>query len=146
MDADFSHDPRVIPKMVKEIENGSDIVLGSRYTKGGEIKRWSLYRRIVSKTANRFAKLFLGLKTNDLTTGYRAYRKDALEAIKFQELSSDGYSILMEAIFRAERAHLRIKELPITFYDRKRGNSKLGFREQIKYLLAVLWLRMKGWG
>jgi dolichol-phosphate mannosyltransferase len=144
MDADFSHDPGIIPMMVEEIRDGCDMVVGSRYVEGGEIERWSLYRRIASKTASKVAKLVLGLRTNDLTTGYRAYRRDALHKIKFQELTSTGYSILMEAVFRAERAHLRIKEIPITFYDRRGGSSKLGFAEQLKYIITVLRLRL-GW-
>jgi len=144
MDADFSHNPSVIPQLVEGILNGNDLVIGSRYVHGGEIEKWSLYRRVMSKTANTIAKVLLGLHTNDLTTGYRAYTKEALSTIKFQELSSTGYSILMEAVFRAERAHLKIKEIPITFYDRKGGNSKLGAAEQLKYILTVLRLRM-GW-
>jgi glycosyltransferase involved in cell wall biosynthesis len=144
MDADLSHNPEMIPKMIAEIQNGFDLVLGSRYVDGGAIEKWNLYRKAVSKTANTVAKFILGLRTNDLTTGYRAYRREALDAIRFQELTSSGYSILMEIVFRAEKANLKIKEIPITFYDRKGGSSKLGLTEQIKYLITVLRLRM-GW-
>jgi len=142
MDADLSHDPMRIPIMLEEIEKGNDIVVGSRYIMGGGIERWSIYRRIVSRTASMFAKFLLGLKTNDLTTGYRAYTKNALRLIEFQELTSDGYSILMEAVFRAERAKLKITEIPITFYSRKGGSSKLSFKEQLKYILTVLRLKL----
>ena len=142
MDADLSHDPAVIPLMLREIEHGNDIVIGSRYVRGGEIEKWSIHRRTVSKIAGMFAKLLLGLKTNDLTTGYRAYTKSALRIIKFNELTSDGYSILMEAVFRAERANLRIREIPITFYDRKGGRSKLSFKEQLKYIMTVFRLKL----
>lgn len=144
MDADLSHDPSVLPQMVEGILDGNDLVIGSRYVRGGEIERWDSYRRLVSRTANTIAKALLGLRTNDLTTGYRAYTRKALDRIRFQELSSTGYSILMEAVFRAEKAHLRIKEVPITFYDRKGGSSKLGIAEQLKYILTVLRLRA-GW-
>ncbi|MCX6776217.1 MAG: polyprenol monophosphomannose synthase [Candidatus Micrarchaeota archaeon] len=143
MDADFSHDPSIIPLMVEEIGKGNDIVIGSRYVKGGAIDKWSIYRRIMSRTAGLFAKLVLGLKTNDLTTGYRAYTRDALRIIKFDELTSSGYSILMEVVFRAERAGLSIKEVPITFHDREGGSSKLGFSEQLKYALTVIRLRLR---
>jgi len=144
MDADLSHNPKMIPQMVEELSRGNDIVLGSRYVEGGEIERWSIYRKFMSRSANKVAKLVLGLHANDLTTGFRAYKKDALNAIEFQGLTSTGYSILMEAVFRAERAHLKIKEIPITFYDRKGGSSKLGVAEQFKYILTVLRLRL-GW-
>ncbi|QLJ53458.1 MAG: polyprenol monophosphomannose synthase [Candidatus Fermentimicrarchaeum limneticum] len=145
MDADFSHDPSVLPQMVEGILDGNDLVIGSRYVRGGKIERWNPYRRLVSKTANTIAKVLLGLHTNDLTTGYRAYTREALGRIRFQELSSTGYSILMEAVFRAERASLRIKEIPIVFYDRKGGNSKLGVAEQFRYALTVLHLRLGGY-
>ena len=145
MDADFSHDPSVLPQMVEGIRDGNDLVIGSRYVRGGEIERWNPYRRLVSKTANTIAKVLLGLHTNDLTTGYRAYTREALGRIRFQELSSTGYSILMEAVFRAERVSLRIKEIPIVFYDRKGGNSKLGVAEQFRYALTVLRLRLGGY-
>jgi dolichol-phosphate mannosyltransferase len=144
MDADFSHDPSVLPQMVEGIRDGNDLVIGSRYVEGGEIEKWSIYRRLMSRSASKVAKLVLGLHTNDLTTGYRAYKRDALDVIEFQKLTSTGYSILMEAVFRAERAHLKIKEIPITFYDRKGGSSKLGVAEQFKYLLTILRL-MLGW-
>jgi dolichol-phosphate mannosyltransferase len=144
MDADFSHDPKMIPRMIEEIRKGNDVVLGSRYVECGEIEKWSFYRRIMSKTASKVAKLVLGLKTNDLTTGYRAYKRNALDKLRFAEFTSNGYSILMEIVFKAERAHLNIKEVPITFHDRRGGSSKLGLWEQLKYLLTVLRLRA-GW-
>jgi dolichol-phosphate mannosyltransferase len=144
MDADLSHNPEMIPQMVEELSRGNDIVLGSRYIEGGEIERWSIYRKFMSRSANKVAKLVLGLHANDLTTGFRAYRRDALDKLRFAEFTSNGYSILMEIVFKAERAHLNIKEVPITFHDRRGGSSKLGLWEQLKYLLTVLRLRA-GW-
>lgn len=142
MDADFSHDPVMIRHMVEEIRRGNDIVLGSRYARGGKIERWSLYRRVVSKTANKLAKLVLGLHTNDLTTGYRAYSRNALRKIGFDRLTSTGYSIQMETVFRAEAAKLKIKEIPITFRDRTRSSSKLSNSEKFKYLVTLLNLKI----
>ena len=142
MDADLSHDPVVIQSMVEEIRRGNDIVIGSRYTQGGRIESWSLYRRIVSKTANKFAKLVLRLHTNDLTSGYRAYGRNALRKTRFDKLTSTGYSILMETVFRAENARLKIKEIPITFCDRTRSNSKLSNSEKFRYLITVLNLKL----
>lgn len=137
MDADLSHPPSAIPALLGAIGAGADIALGSRYVKGGKIANWGPYRRLVSKGANTLAKLVLGIRPNDLTTGYRAYRREALERLGLGEVKSTGYSFLMEILCRAERKGLKISEVPITFVDRKGGRSKLGPREQVKFAASV---------
>lgn len=142
MDADFSHSPSVIPVFLKAISEGADIALGSRYVDGGEI-RLSAYRRALSKGANTLAKLLLGVKANDLTTGYRAYRRPALKRIGFDRLKSTGYSFLMEAVCKAERKGLKVAEVPIVFTDRQHGQSKLGLMEQIGFARQVARLALE---
>jgi len=137
MDADLSHPPSAIPAMMRAIFNGADVVLGSRYVKGGEIRNWNAYRRAVSKGANTMARLMLGVKASDLTTGYRAYRRSALERLGFDRMRSTGYSFLMEVVCKAERKGLVVAEVPIVFTDRVGGKSKLGFKEQVGFARRV---------
>ncbi len=134
MDADFSHDPRYIPRFIEALED-SEMVLGSRYIEGGKIENWSLWRKIISKGANILARILLGLEVNDITAGYRAYRKGVLRGICLDKIRSNGYEFQAEILYRVKEKGFEIKEIPIVFVDRRTGRSKLSKIEIINFLL-----------
>ncbi len=141
MDADFSHHPRYIPDLLAGSQD-AQLVIGSRYVDGGGTVNWGLQRQIFSKGANTFARLVLGLKAHDCTAGFRCYRREVLESIELDEIFSDGYSFLIEMLYRCQRRGWRIGEVPIIFEDRHHGVSKISRREIFKALYTVLCL---GW-
>lgn len=124
MDADFSHDPKYIPAIFEAAED-CDLVLGSRYIKGGGIANWPLSRKILSRLGNLYAKTILGVPINDLTGGFKCFRREVLEAINLDTVTSRGYAFLIETTFRAYRRGFRIKEVPIVFSDRRFGKTKM---------------------
>lgn len=136
MDADLSHNPKVIPGMLKAIAI-NDVVIGSRHIKKGKIVGFDLFRTHLSGTAQFVSRQMLGMPIHDSTSGYRAYRKEVIEAIKIEEIRSQGYSFLIEAIYRCYNSGFRIKELPIVFYVRSKGKSKLSQNEIYKALLTT---------
>src|SRR5918998_3103808 len=113
MDVDFSHDPAVLPDLLALIEAGADAVIGSRYVPGGATVDWPLHRRLLSRLGNRYTSFVLGLQVRDCTSGYRAYRADALRTISPQTTSAEGYAFLTELIRRLVRAGCRVMETPI---------------------------------
>src|SRR5579884_2438547 len=139
MDADLSHDPRYLPALIEAIEAGADVAVGSRYTAEGRIVGWSWYRKLVSGVGNLLARLALGLRVGDTTSGYRAYAREAAGIV--QAVESDGYAFQVEALHLARRAGLRIVEVPITFENRTVGRSKLGPSEFVAFLRTLLRLR-----
>ena len=139
IDADLSHDPAVIPRLLAEIAGGADMVIGSRYVAGGSIPHWPWFRRSISRWGNRYAGLVLGLKVRDATSGYRAHRREALQTIGFQETRSKGYGFQIETAYRVWRAGGRIEEVPIEFTDRIRGTSKMSWGIFAEELLLVTW-------
>ncbi|MBU4342211.1 MAG: polyprenol monophosphomannose synthase [Candidatus Altiarchaeales archaeon] len=143
MDADFSHSPEEIPNFVREIES-SDVVIGSRYIKDGEIENWNFIRRIISKGGNLVARILLGLDVEDVTTGYRAYRRETLEGIELGSIESNGYAFQAEMLVRARERGFSIKEMPITFRDRVHGKSKLSRMEIIRFIVLCINLRLRG--
>jgi dolichol-phosphate mannosyltransferase len=124
MDADFSHDPRMVPAMIEAIRN-ADLVIGSRYCAGGEVTDWPWHRRMLSRFANLYVSLITGLDVRDSTAGFRAWRREALQHLLNTRMNSDGYAFQVEAAYRSARANLRIVEIPITFTDRRAGQSKM---------------------
>jgi dolichol-phosphate mannosyltransferase len=140
MDADLSHDPAYLPAMLDLLRN-HDVVIGSRYVAGGGTVNWGLHRRLLSWFANKFAATLLQIPAHDITSGYRLYRRRALEWIRTAEIKSTGYSFLGELLYRAYRGGARIAEQPIIFHDRTNGVSKLHRREI--YLGAVNLMRLK---
>lgn len=124
MDADFSHDFAVIPALLKKLEN-VDVAVGSRYVKNGGLTNWSLSRRILSRFANFYVKLILGFPVMDATSGFNAYRADALRSLNLEEIKSDGYSFLVELKYKLYMAGHKITEYPITFSERREGRSKM---------------------
>jgi len=142
MDADFSHDPAFLPSLVAPIEAGeADLVIGSRYTRGGRVEDWGLGRRLVSRGGSLFARTVLGLGPYDLTGGFKAWRAETLAAIPFEGVHSGGYVFQIEMTYRADRLGARIVERPIIFRDRRVGRSKMSRRIVVEALLVVLRLR-----
>ena len=127
MDADFSHDPTEIPSFLKAIET-ADLVLGSRYVDGIRITNWPLSRLFLSKAAATYIRLITGLPVQDPTGGYRCYRRGVLETLDLNAIMSNGYSFLMETAYKTWMHGFRVKEIPITFEDRRSGYSKLSLR------------------
>jgi dolichol-phosphate mannosyltransferase len=140
MDADLSHDPTHLPAMLELLRIG-DVVIGSRYVRDGGTVNWGLGRVLLSWTANKFAATLLQIPAHDITSGYRLYRRQALEWIRTTEVKSTGYSFLGELLYRAYRDGARIAEHPIVFHDRTMGVSKLHRREI--YLGAINLLRLR---
>lgn len=124
MDADLSHDPRHLPTLIAATA-GADVVIGSRYIPGGDIVNWPLKRRLLSRFANFYIRTVTHLAARDCTSGYRCWRREALAALPLDHFFSDGYSFLVEMLFVASRRGCRIAEVPITFVERREGESKV---------------------
>ncbi len=126
MDADFSHSPKEIAKLIKEVKNGSaDVAVGSRYIHGIRIINWPLNRLILSYTANTYARIITGIPILDTTAGFKCIHRKVLEAISIERISSNGYAFQIELHFRAWKAGFKLKEVPIIFTERKEGESKM---------------------
>jgi dolichol-phosphate mannosyltransferase len=148
MDADFSHSPRYIPAMLEEAQDGCDLVIGSRYVRGGGTDH-PLSRKVFSWGANSFARTMLGLCARDATAGFRCYRRAVLESVGLDEIRSSGYSFLIEMLYRTQRRGWRVGEMPISFEDRRLGRSKVSRSEIVRALQTVLrlaWSRLRGKG
>jgi dolichol-phosphate mannosyltransferase len=144
MDADFSHDPTVLPALIAPVQRGeADLVIGSRYTKGGGVVDWGLGRRLISRCGSLFARIVLGLRPNDLTGGFKAWRATTLAALPFEGIHAGGYVFQIEMTFRASRDGARIREVPITFHDRRVGQSKMSRRIVIEAFVVVVQLRIE---
>jgi dolichol-phosphate mannosyltransferase len=142
MDADFSHDPAVLPTLIAPIENDeADLVIGSRYTPGGGVVDWGMGRRLLSRGGSLFARTVLGLRPSDLTGGFKAWRASTLAAVPFDGVHAGGYVFQIEMTYRASRAGARIREAPITFRDRTVGQSKMSRRIIVEALVVVVQLR-----
>lgn len=141
MDADFSHQPKVIPEMIRQIQAGFDVVVGSRRVAGGQIIGWGFIRQLASRTAMLITRLVLGIKTRDVTTGFRAYRAAVIPGLGLETIKSNGYSFLEELIYRCEKQGLKIKEAPIIFNDRQRGKSKFSVKEILKFFITIFKLK-----
>jgi dolichol-phosphate mannosyltransferase len=125
IDADFSHDPAMLTALLDAVAAGADLALGSRYVAGGGVEGWAWWRRAVSRAGCAYAQAVLRVPVRDLTGGLKCFRAEALEAIGFRTARSRGYAFQVELTYRALRAGLRVVELPITFRERREGQSKL---------------------
>jgi dolichol-phosphate mannosyltransferase len=125
MDCDFSHAPDDVPRLIAAAEQGADVVIGSRYVRGGSIGNWGALRRFVSAGGSLYARLLLGAPVHDLTGGFKCYRRKVLETIDLSSIHSKGYAFQIETTYRALRAGFRVVELPIHFVDREEGGSKM---------------------
>lgn len=126
IDADFSHDPADLPRLVQAIDNGADLAIGSRYVPGGATPDWPLHRRLISRGGNLYARIMLGTPVHDATAGFRAFRSNALRNLPYRSAQASGYAFQVEMAWRAHLAGMRITEVPISFRDRARGSSKMG--------------------
>lgn len=138
MDADGSHDPSELPNLLAAVASGADVAVGSRRIAGGRIIGWGFFRHFMSWSAMAAARLVLGLKTRDVTNGFRAYRRKVLETIGLDSLRSSGYAFQEELLFRAERAGFRVVEVPTTFRDRTAGKSKLSLRDVGEFFITLI--------
>ena len=146
MDADWSHDPAALPSLVGPIAAGAaDLVIGSRYTRGGRVEDWGLARRLVSRGGSLFSRLVLGLRAHDLTGGFKAWRGVTLRAIPLDGIHAGGYVFQIEMTHRASRGGARVAEVPITFRDRRLGQSKMSRRIIVEAVLVVIRLRLEEW-
>ena len=142
MDADWSHDPAVLPTLLSPIHAGrADLVIGSRYTRGGRVEDWGLGRRLISRMGSLFARTVLVLGPQDLTGGFKAWRAATLAAIPFDGVHAGGYVFQIEMTHRASRLGARVAEVPITFRDRRVGRSKMSRRIIAEALVVVVRLR-----
>lgn len=142
MDADFSHDPRHLPEFL-ELADDFDVVIGSRYTRGVTVVNWPMGRLLLSWLANAYARTVTGLPLNDLTSGFKCYRRQVLETIDLDRIHSTGYAFQIETVFRADRAGFRLVEIPIVFVDRNVGSSKMN-RSIVWEAIWMVW-RMRLW-
>jgi dolichol-phosphate mannosyltransferase len=140
MDADFSHDPEHLPAMI-EAAQSTDLVLGSRYIAGGEITNWPPLRRVLSRSGSLYARMMLGVKVRDLTTGFRCVRRRVIETVEPSTLRSQGYVFNIELTYRALLAGFSVREIPIRFQDRQEGESKMSLPIAIEALRLVPKLR-----
>jgi dolichol-phosphate mannosyltransferase len=124
MDADLSHDPAQLPRLIAAVDQG-DVVIGSRYVPGGEIVNWPLRRKLLSRFANIYVRTVTRLSARDCTSGYRCWRRETLASMPLDRFISDGYSFLVEMLYVATRSGGRVAEVPITFVERRLGESKL---------------------
>ncbi|HEU4707188.1 MAG TPA: polyprenol monophosphomannose synthase [Solirubrobacterales bacterium] len=124
MDADFSHDPAYIPRLL-EAADRADVVLGSRYVEGGGVSDWGAMRRAISRGGSAYARLVLGVDVRDLTGGFKCFRREVLEAIDFDRISTQGYAFQVEMTYRAIRRGFSVTEVPIVFRERQVGKSKM---------------------
>jgi dolichol-phosphate mannosyltransferase len=125
MDADFSHDPAYLPRLIEAAEH-ADLVIGSRYVCGGGVSEWSAARRAISRGGNVYARLALGVGVHDLTGGFKCFRREVLEAIDLGAVGSRGYAFQVETTYRAIRRGFTVAEVPIVFRERRAGRSKMG--------------------
>jgi dolichol-phosphate mannosyltransferase len=137
MDADLSHNPDDLPRLIEGIDTGADLVVGSRYVPGGAIPGWPAHRALLSRYGNKYARLMLRMQLNDATSGFRAYRARVLRTINLGDVRADGYGFQIEMAYRMTKAGAVVKEVPITFIDRVEGVSKMSSRIILEALLLV---------
>jgi dolichol-phosphate mannosyltransferase len=142
MDADFSHDPRYLPELIATAAD-ADLVLGSRYVRGGGVTDWGVVRRLISRAGGIYARLILGVKVQDLTGGFKCIRRQVLERIDIDSIRAEGYVFQIEVTYRAILAGFRVREIPIVFTDRKAGKSKMSSRIALEAMWRVPILRLR---
>ncbi len=143
MDCDFSHDPADLARLLQAVYDGADLALGSRYVPGGGVSDWGLLRRFISQGGSAYARLVLGLDVRDLTGGFKCFRREVLEAIRFDHVRSQGYAFQVELTYRAVQAGFDVVEVPIVFRDRQHGQSKMSWRIAAEAMWLVPGLRFR---
>ena len=144
MDSDFSHDPADLARLLDAARGDADLVLGSRYVPGGSVSDWGRRRRWISRGGSWYARRVLGLGVRDLTGGFKCFRAEVLRAIDLPTVRSAGYAFQVELTYRAIRQGFRVREVPITFRERQRGTSKMGWRIAAEAVVLVPGLRRRG--
>ncbi len=142
MDADFSHDPKYLPRLIDEAESGTDLVLGSRYVHGGGTVNWGIGRQVLSRGGSLYARTILGVNVRDLTGGFKCFHRRVLESIDLQSVQSSGYAFQIELTYRTLKKGFRVKEIPIVFEDRRVGQSKMSRKIFLEALVMVWKLRL----
>ena len=142
MDADGSHDPADIDRLIAALD-AADVALGSRYVPGGSVSGWSRHRELISRGGNRYARLLLGTGLRDLTGGFKAWRAECLAKLDAASTASDGYAFQIEMTMRAVRCGARVVEVPIVFHERVAGTSKMSTRIAVEALLGVPGMRRR---
>jgi dolichol-phosphate mannosyltransferase len=143
MDCDFSHDPADVPRLIAACEDGADLALGSRWVAGGGTVNWGLLRRLISRGGSLYARLVLGVGVRDLTGGFKCFRRRVLETIDLEAIAARGYGFQIEGTYRVLRAGFRVVEVPITFADRRVGESKMSGAIVVEAMRQVPQLRWK---
>jgi dolichol-phosphate mannosyltransferase len=146
MDCDFSHDPADVPRLLAAVEDGADLAIGSRYVRGGGVGNWGLGRRIISRGGSLYAQVLLQAPVRDLTGGFKAFRREVLEAIDLDAIHSRGYAFQIENTYRTLRKGFRVVEIPIRFVDREAGGSKMSRGIVVEAVWQVPWLRLRALG
>ncbi len=142
MDADFSHDPKDVSKLISEIERGADFVIGSRYVQGGSIKNWSFFRHFLSNFGNQVARFALGLQeVQDCTAGFRAIKTELIKKVNLDSIRANGYGFQVWLLYCCIKKSAKIKEVPVEFVDRKVGKTKLGFWDIIEGIIILFKLK-----
>lgn len=141
MDADFSHDPKDLPRLIAAVDDGADLAIGSRYVPGGSTPDWPLVRRLISRGGNVYSRFMLGIPIRDATAGYRAFRAESLRKLPYRTAEASGYGFQVEMAWRAIQGGLEVVEVPIAFRDRAHGTSKMG----PEIVREAMWLVTK-WG
>lgn len=140
MDADFSHDPADVPRLVAAVDHGAGLAIGSRYVPGGATPDWPLLRRLVSRGGNLYARLMLGIPVRDSTAGFRAFATPVLATLPYRAARASGYGFQVEIAMRAVEAGIEVVEVPVVFRDRTKGTSKMGWRIVAEAMwLVTLW-------
>lgn len=142
MDADLSHDPKLILSMLNACKE-YDIAIGSRYIKGGGFANWPWYRKLISRGANFFGSSLLGLKIKDISSGFRCYNVKVLKKVDFNKIQSKGYAFLEELLYYCVKAGANVKEIPLMFVDRTKGQTKLNKKEMLNFFKTIINLRWK---
>ena len=147
MDCDFSHDPRDVPRLIAACEEGADLALGSRWVDGGGTVNWGLLRRLISRGGSLYARLVLGVGVRDLTGGFKCFRRVVLETIDREAIAARGYGFQIEGTYRALRKGFTVVEVPITFVDRRVGESKMSgaiVLEAMRQVPVLRWQALRG--
>lgn len=142
MDADFSHDPKYLPRLIDTAMGGADLVLGSRYVEGGGTVNWGIGRKLLSRGGSLYARSILGVKVRDLTGGFKCFNRRVLEAIDLDAVVSNGYGFQIELTYRALKKGFTVKEIPIVFEERRVGQSKMSRKIFFEALTLVWKLRL----
>jgi dolichol-phosphate mannosyltransferase len=139
MDADLSHDPEDVPRLLEQLDRGAELTIGSRYVPGGSVPHWAWHRRALSRYGNRYACVVLGMAIRDATAGFRAYHADTLKAIDVFSTRAKGYGFQVETAYRVSRLGCALEEVPVVFRDRVRGASKMSLSVMGEEMLLVTW-------